>query len=86
MGGDWGKLTAAFTGFTSLSKVIRGSNDQWDQVVGAAAAGAFLNRAKGPSGMVQGATTYGLFSLIFASQSKQDPMDVVDVPVNAPTK
>ena len=24
MGGDWGKLTAAFTGFTSLSKVIRG--------------------------------------------------------------
>lgn len=24
MGGDWGKLTAAFTGFTSASTVIRG--------------------------------------------------------------
>jgi len=24
MGGDWGKLTATFTGFTSLSTVIRG--------------------------------------------------------------
>lgn len=62
-----------------------GRNDQWDQVVGAAAAGAFLNRAKGPSGMMQGAATYGLFSLIFAGQSKQDPMDVVDVPVDTPT-
>eukprot|EP00904_Undaria_pinnatifida_P012208 jgi/Undpi1/8117/HiC_scaffold_24.g10589.m1 len=83
MGADWGKLTAAFSGFTSASTVIRGRNDKWDQVVGACGAGAFLNRAKGPSGMAQGAATYGLFSLIFAVQSKEDPLDVVDIPVDA---
>lgn len=27
MGGDWGKLTAAFTGFTSISTVMRGRYD-----------------------------------------------------------
>lgn len=42
-----------------------------------------MNRAKGPSGMAQGAATYGLFSLIFAVQSKEDPLDVVDIPVDA---
>lgn len=61
-------------------------NDKWDQVVGACGAGAFLNRAKGPSAMAQGAATYGLFSLIFAVQSKPDELDVVDVPVDAMPK
>lgn len=32
MGGDWGKLTATFTGFTSLSTVIRG---RWVETYGA---------------------------------------------------
>lgn len=36
--------------------------------------------------MAQGAATYGLFSLIFAAQSKEDEFDFVDVPVDAPTK
>ena len=61
-------------------------NDKWDQVVGACGAGAFLNRAKGPSGMAQGAATYGLFSLLFAVQSKEDALDVVDIPVDALAK
>lgn len=67
--------------FNACSTLDR--NDKWDQVVGACGAGAFLNRAKGPSGMAQGAATYGLFSLIFAVQSKEDPLDVVDIPVDA---
>ncbi|CAN0431829.1 unnamed protein product [Ectocarpus sp. 12 AP-2014] len=87
MGGNWGQLSAAFTGFTSISTVIRGRNDKWDQVLGACGAGAFLNRAKGPQGMAQGAATYGLFSLIFALPSGQDDeLDVVDIPVDAPKK
>lgn len=64
----------------------RSKNDQWDQVIGACGAGAFLNRDKGPSGMIQGAATYGLFSLVFASQTKPDELDVVDVPVNPTEK
>ncbi|CAM9214942.1 unnamed protein product [Hapterophycus canaliculatus] len=86
MGGNWGTLSAAFTGFTSISTVIRGSNDKWDQVLGAAGAGAFLNRAKGPQGMAQGAATYGLFSLVFALPGQDDELDVVDVPVDAPKR
>ncbi|CAM9803623.1 unnamed protein product [Scytosiphon promiscuus] len=86
MGGSWGSLSAAFTGFTSISTVIRGSNDKWDQVLGAAGAGAFLNRAKGPQGMAQGAATYGLFSLVFALPGQEDELDVVDVPVDAPQR
>lgn len=66
---------------THISRCNR--NDKWDQVVGACGAGAFLSRAKGVSGMAQGAATYGLFSLIFASQTKDDPLDVVDAPVDA---
>ncbi|CAM9215764.1 unnamed protein product [Ectocarpus fasciculatus] len=85
MGGNWGQLSAAFTGFTSISTVMRGRNDKWDQVLGACGAGAFLNRAKGVQGMAQGAATYGLFSLIFAFPSAQDDeLDVVDIPVDAP--
>lgn len=36
--------------------------------------------------MAQGAATYGLFSLIFAVQSKEDALDVVDIPVDALAK
>lgn len=61
-------------------------NDKWDQVIGACYAGAFLNRAKGPSGMVQGAASYGLFSLVIALQMKGDGLNVVDVPLDMPTK
>lgn len=81
MAGDWGKLTAVFTGFTQLSIVVRGRNDQWDQVLGACGAGAYLNRGKGPRAMLQGAASYGLFSLVFAWQKPADELDVVDVPV-----
>ncbi|CAM9455661.1 unnamed protein product [Pylaiella littoralis] len=86
MGGNWGTLSAAFSGFTSVSTIVRARNDKWDQVLGACGAGAFLNRAKGPQGMVQGAATYGLFSLVFAFPAREDELDVVDVPVDAPIK
>lgn len=45
-----------------------------------------VSRAKGPQGMVQGAATYGLFSLVFAFPAREDELDVVDVPVDAPIK
>eukprot|EP00903_Cladosiphon_okamuranus_P016112 g14870.t1 len=38
MGGSWGQLSAAFSGFTSLSTIVRGRNDKWDQVLGACGA------------------------------------------------
>lgn len=59
----------------------RDRNDKWDQVVGACATGAFLNRGKGPSAMIQGASVYGMFSLVFSAMEKKDRLDVVDVPV-----
>lgn len=50
------------------------------------AAVRFRIRAKGPQGMAQGAATYGLFSLVFALPGKDDELDVVDVPVDAPKR
>lgn len=52
-------------------------------MVGACGAGAYLNRAKGPAGMIQGASIYGMFSLVFAAMDKNDESDVVDVPVDS---
>lgn len=36
--------------------------------------------------MLQGAASYGLFSLVFAAQKSADDMDVMDIPVNPPSK
>lgn len=33
--------------------------------------------------MIQGASIYGMFSLVFAAMDKNDESDVVDVPVDS---
>lgn len=74
---------------SSLSQcrsLVHHRNDQWDQTFGACGAGAYLNRGKGPRAMLQGAASYGLFSLVFAWQKPTDELDVVDVPVNPRTE
>ncbi|CAM9113229.1 unnamed protein product [Choristocarpus tenellus] len=82
MGGTWGMLTASFQGFTAISRVLRGRDDEWDQIFGACGAGAFLCKDKGPQAMAQGCLSYGLLSYLFASMGKKDELDVVDIPVN----
>ncbi|CAM9533553.1 unnamed protein product [Discosporangium mesarthrocarpum] len=82
MAGSWGMLTASFAGFTSVSKVIRGRDDKWDQVCGACGAGAFLCREQGPRAMAQGCLSYSLLTLLLASPGKKDELDTVDIPVN----
>lgn len=42
---SWAKLSAAFSGFHALSRVVRGGKeDKWNGIVGSAATGAFLSR------------------------------------------
>lgn len=91
---SWAQLSAAFTGFNNLVRLVRGSNaedDGWNAVLGSALTGAYLNRAQGAQAMVQGGATYAGFTYFlekFASpgskkgrtQQSQELM-YTDVPV-----
>jgi len=56
---QWAKLSAAFSGFHALSRVVRGGReDKWNGIVGSAATGAFLNKQSGPQAMINGGLTY----------------------------
>lgn len=56
---QWAKLSAAFSGFHALSRVVRGGReDKWNGIVGSAATGAFLNKKLGPQAMLNGGLTY----------------------------
>jgi import inner membrane translocase subunit TIM22 len=62
---SWAQLSAAFSGFHALTRVVRGGKeDRWNGIVGAAMTGAFLNRQGGPQAMVQGASMYASFSYV----------------------
>ena len=61
---SWAQLSAAFSGFHALTRVVRGKEDRWNGIVGAAMTGAFLNRQGGPQAMLQGATTYASFTYV----------------------
>lgn len=46
-GRSWGGISAAFGGFRVASKVVRGGvNDEWNNLFGTMAAGAFFSRAR----------------------------------------
>ena len=60
---SWAQLSAAFSGFHALTRVVRGGReDRWNGIVGSAFTGAYLNRQGGPQAMLQGATTYASFT------------------------
>jgi len=60
---SWSQLSAAFSGFHALTRVVRGGReDRWNGIVGSACTGAFLNRQAGPQAMAQGAMTYASFT------------------------
>mmetsp|Transcript_19759 Transcript_19759/g.27850 ORF Transcript_19759/g.27850 Transcript_19759/m.27850 type:complete len:201 (+) Transcript_19759:44-646(+) len=61
---NWGSLTACFSTFDCASKVIRGRNDRWNQIIGSSCTGAFLSRSKGVSAMANGFASYGAFAYI----------------------
>ena len=49
-GRNWGELSAAFSGFHALTKVVRGNKeDRWNGVISSACAGAYMSR-KGEEG------------------------------------
>eukprot|EP00980_Cylindrotheca_fusiformis_P018497 scaffold6124_cov122-Cylindrotheca_fusiformis.AAC.16 len=57
---SWGGISAAFGGFKVGVRVLRnGKEDDWNQILSSAAAGAFFARAEGPQGMLKGALLYG---------------------------
>lgn len=56
---QWAKLSAAFSGFHALSRVLRnGKEDKWNGIIGSAATGAYLSREAGPRAMIQGSASY----------------------------
>lgn len=73
---SWATLSAAFSGFHNFVRLCRGGvEDGWNSVFGSALTGAFLNRAGGPQGMIQGGATYAGFTYFldkfFASPSSR---------------
>jgi len=56
--GSWANLSAAFSGFHALCRVVRGKEDKWNSIIGSAATGAYLSRKAGPRAMAQGGATY----------------------------
>ena len=43
--GQWAKISASFSGFHALSRVVRGGKeDKWNGICGSFATGAFMNR------------------------------------------
>mmetsp|Transcript_16447 Transcript_16447/g.33095 ORF Transcript_16447/g.33095 Transcript_16447/m.33095 type:complete len:317 (+) Transcript_16447:136-1086(+) len=61
---QWGKLSAAFSGFHNLVRMVRGGEveDVWNAFWGSALTGAFLNKSGGAQAMLQGAATYACFT------------------------
>lgn len=55
---SWASLSASFSGFHALSRVIRNKEDKWNGIIGSAATGAFLNRKGDARAMAQGAISY----------------------------
>lgn len=91
-GSSWGTITACFAGFGAAARVIRAKDDKWNQVLGSCGAGAVMCRDKGPSGMLQGCVSYGVFSYFIdmlggtppsqqSSTPSGDDLDFVDVPI-----
>ena len=57
---DWAKISAVFSGFSVLTKVVRnGQEDVWNEILSSAAAGAYFARKEGPNAMIRGALVYG---------------------------
>lgn len=64
-GKSWGELSAAFSGFHALARVVRGNvEDKWNGILGSACTGAYMSRKGGPNAMVQGAATYASFTYL----------------------
>lgn len=55
---QWATLSAAFSGFHALSRVVRGTEDKWNGIFGSLATGAYLNRKGGARAMAQGGISY----------------------------
>eukprot|EP00591_Stephanopyxis_turris_P004751 CAMPEP_0195532682 /NCGR_PEP_ID=MMETSP0794_2-20130614/38864_1 /TAXON_ID=515487 /ORGANISM="Stephanopyxis turris, Strain CCMP 815" /LENGTH=161 /DNA_ID=CAMNT_0040665009 /DNA_START=387 /DNA_END=872 /DNA_ORIENTATION=+ len=77
---SWATLSAAFSGFHALSRVMRGGKeDKWNGIAGSFATGAFLNRKAGPQAMLQGSVTYAsvtyLFDLLMGSGGGGAPQE-----------
>ena len=86
---SWATLSAAFTGFNILVRMIRGDrNDNWNAIWGSALTGAYLNKAGGAQAMLQGGATYAMFTYVldkfFApSRPQQQSQELMytDVPI-----
>ena len=80
---NWASLSAAFSGFHALSRVVRNKEDKWNGIIGSAATGAFLSRKGGVQAMAQGGISYAsvTYLLDFAfgvSGGKNVEKEIVD--------
>jgi len=88
--GSWAKLSASFSGFHALSRVMRGGKeDKWNGIWGSAATGAYLSRKSGPQAMISSSATYAgityALDMFFGGGGKgksiQDEFGFKDAPV-----
>jgi len=73
---SWASLSASFSGFHALSRVMRNKEDKWNGIIGSAATGAFLNRKGDARAMAQGAISYAsvtyLLDFAFGTNNKNN--------------
>jgi len=67
---DWGRrlggFSSTFKGCDVAVRLVRyNKDDQWNEILGSAAAGAMLSRKDGPAGMVRGALLWGAMVYVF---------------------
>mmetsp|Transcript_18093 Transcript_18093/g.28560 ORF Transcript_18093/g.28560 Transcript_18093/m.28560 type:complete len:259 (-) Transcript_18093:120-896(-) len=65
-GRTWGELGAAFTFFEGTARIIRQTEDKYNNLIAAFFAGCYLSRADGPRAMMQQGLTYLGFNAVFA--------------------
>jgi len=82
-GKSWGSISAVFGGCGAATRVARrGKEDQWNQIISSASAGAFFARKDGPQGMLRGALFYGMAVYLFSGGGKEDPSQYTEQPID----
>jgi hypothetical protein len=76
-GQSWGGISGIYAGLQTLARVVRNTDDRWNNVLGACGSGAVFSIKQGPRAAAQGCVSFaGLSYLIDVFASPKDAEDV----------
>jgi hypothetical protein len=78
-GQSWGGISGIYAGLQTLARVVRNTDDRWNNVLGACGSGAAFSIKQGPRAAAQGCVSFaGLSYLIDVFTSPKDASDDLD--------